>query len=165
MNKTHDTIIEEGKAKLEARKLFAKNIPMDEFYDYLRNLTGIATLEFTSEVKVNYFDTVSINYKSSSLMDHVGIYKLSFKECIIEDFGARVEYSDEVNPETGERYKKYWTTVDLIYQHLGGGRNGTTIAYASYHERDGWEFQSSVELARIEDERRARRDKELGINE
>lgn len=116
---------------------WAEQIPMDELYSKIRQLTGLSDLKFTSKVK-DVRGHIVVQFASQDLADRVGFLKLIFKEIQITQFNSEVYLKAENEDE--EPIPRYWGTASFSYTHPSGGSNGQTFLHYWYDDRTGWEF-------------------------
>ena len=120
---------------------WAENVPMEELYNEIRRLTGLADLKFTKRVR-DINGIIIIDFESQNLADQVGFLKLMFKEIKITNFNSRVFYKS--NEE--DAIPRYWGFAEFSYTHPSGGSNGCTFITFWYDDRKGWEFELEGKL-------------------
>ena len=114
---------------------WAEEVPMDELYDYLRKLTGLSDLKFTTKIEEDRYGNPRIKFKSQDLVDKVGFLKLMFSSIVISQFNSEIKFDADSN----DFY--FWGTVSFSYDHPSGGSNGCTFCTFWYKNKH-WTFDN-----------------------
>ena len=112
---------------------WAEQIPMDELYDYLRKLTGLADLQFTTKIIEDREGKPRIMFQSQDLVEKVGFLKLMFSSIIISQFNSNIKFDKDLN----DFY--FWGTAAFSYNHPHGGSNGCTFC-TFWYKNHAWTF-------------------------
>lgn len=113
---------------------WAQTIPLDELWDEIRRITGIADLEFKHRLPTA--GPVRIFFESQDLEDRVGFLKHMFATCRIENLSSEVV----VREKDGAPVKIWWGTVCFNYTNHQGSHHSTTFMGFRYMEGEGWTF-------------------------
>ena len=129
--------LERGKPYMttEERFEFARNLPVEELFNHIREITGIKDLVFEYEVRKNYREEPYPQFHSQDLADRVGFLDLMFKHIYIKQFNSEVAFDSENN----RLY--YWGTVAFSYEHHPCGSNGSTFMTVWYDRVNGWTYR------------------------
>ena len=77
-----------------------------------------------------------IRVVSQDLIDYAGIFKAAMKDVHITSFNS------EFSEGTKDKGPYLWMTIQLSYEHLGGGSNGAQITTAWWRVNEKkWEFR------------------------
>lgn len=99
--------------------------------------------------------------KPENLRDKCGLFAKTYTKVALQNFGSGVYR--KVLSYNEEKYRKFidegnfrftdedietvlgpfilWASMDLLYEHADGGRNGTTLFHCQYSSDDGWHFK------------------------
>lgn len=112
---------------------WAEQIPMEELYNYIRDLTGLDDLQFTTNIhrdrRTGY---PRIEFSSEDLVDKVGFLSLMFESIQITQFNSSISVKDDDI--------QYWGTACFSYQHPSGGSNGYTFCMFRFDGSE-WSFR------------------------
>lgn len=121
-------------AKNEALTEFSKTIPDDEMYDIAKQVSGIDNLQFTKELVNDRYGEPYIKYSSNDIKDSTGPFSAALKNARLEQFNSNLY----IDSKTGEL--TYWGSLDIRYEHKGGGSNGMKLLDYKYTPSKGWEI-------------------------
>jgi hypothetical protein len=116
---------------------FANNIDFSGLFSHAEMLAGQKLTFGKPEVKEScgnvYFD-----FESNDILASCGVFGKALKSCVIGNFNNNVSKDKETN----ELF--YWVSVDLWYQHLDGGRNGSNL-FTAWYKKGEWTFRDASE--------------------
>lgn len=112
---------------------WAEQVPMDELYDYIRKITGLADLKFTTKIVEDRYGRPRITFQSQDLVEKVGFLKLMFSSIVISQFNSEIKFNEDL----GDYY--FWGTISFSYDHPSGGSNGCTFG-TFWYKNNAWTF-------------------------
>ena len=106
---------------------FLKNLDLSDVFDYIRNL-----LKLDSEEPLEFFNREldEVNCKLI-LTSHNLVNKTGICRAMLKDMRVKFSIGLTVNPSNGEQ-EIACRSIDLVYEHSHGGRNGYTIGRVKY---------------------------------
>lgn len=126
-------------AKVNTLTEFNKTIPYDEMFDVAKKISGSKNAQFEEPTLVNRDGTsLYTQYRSNDIKADTGIFSSVLKSARLENFNSEL-YIDR---QTGE--PTYWGSLDLRYQHNGGGTNGMQLMQYKYNSKTGWDITDSA---------------------
>ena len=122
-------------AKVEALTEFNKTIPYDEMFDAAKEISGSKNITFEEPKLVKGRDSGSLytTYRSNDIKQDTGVFSSVLKGARLQNFNSSLSISED-----GEL--SYWGTMELRYQHNGGGTNGMEIMQYTYKSKTGWDI-------------------------
>ena len=125
--------------KVNALTEFNKTIPYDEMFDVAKKISGSKNVQFEEPKLVNRDGrTLYTKYQSNDIKADTGVFSSVLKSARLENFNSEL-YIDQ---QTGE--PTYWGSLDLRYQHNGGGSNGMELMRYKYNSKTGWDITDSA---------------------
>jgi hypothetical protein len=118
---------------------FVNSIDFTPLTEMIRDHMDIPNLE------INYWleqrgHNFWIAFRSNELIEYATVMKSICRSIRVEEMGSSIKLEDEYDENSP---LNIWISIDLRYDHVGGGSNGHTIAYARYNElRKKWEFDA-----------------------
>lgn len=126
-------------AKVNTLTEFNKTIPYDEMFDVAKKISGLKNVQFEEPKLVNRDGrTLYTKYQSNDIKADTGVFSSVLKSARLENFNSEL-YIDQ---QTGE--PTYWGSLDLRYQHNGGGSNGMELMRYKYNSKTGWDITDSA---------------------
>ena len=125
-------------AKEVALTEFNKTIPYDEMFNAAKEISGSKNITF-EEPKLVKGSSGSLytTYRSNDIKQDTGVFSSVLKGARLENFNTSLSISED-----GEL--SYWGTMELRYQHNGGGTNGMEIMSYTYKSKTGWDITDSA---------------------
>jgi hypothetical protein len=111
---------------------FAQTIDFTELFDHVKTFAGIECSFYQPEITTNR-GRVYVSFMSDDITPQAGLFAPILRCCYIYSFNNSV-YKD---PATN--VISYSVSVNVRYEHKGGGSNGMDIVFAVYC-RDKWTF-------------------------
>lgn len=126
-------------AKVEALTEFNKTIPYDEMFNTAKEISGSKNITFDEPKLVKGRDSGSLytTYQSNDIKADTGVFSSVLKGAKLENFNSSLSISED-----GEL--SYWGSMEIRYQHNGGGTNGIEIMQYTYKSKTGWDITDSA---------------------
>jgi hypothetical protein len=138
-------------AEYAAKNQFAQRIPLDELFDYLRNITGIPDLQFETKIS-NKVGSPDVFFISNDVSDKIGWLSCIFSKVRLVSisrtinvgknfFERRNDHGREFKANTTGDYK-YWVWVGVEYTPYENPSTSPRMGFltAQYSDAYGWEF-------------------------
>ena len=114
---------------------FAQTIDFSELFNHAKTYAKVECEFHQPEVSTIRGD-VHIRFMSHDIANQTGAFAAILERCYLGSFSNKV-YKDK---ETGEL--KFWTQVNISYDHKNGGSNGMEVFTAWYSASEGWIFRN-----------------------